>query len=401
VIPRDRAHLFISAATHAGMSGKNNEDRYAVTAHRLSETDATSSVFAIVADGIGGHRAGEIAAEIAVDTISHAVTASDASQPQETLKEAIIQASENIRHQATSDEARQGMGSTCACVWVIGDKLYTASVGDSRVYLIRDGAIRQLTTDHTWIQEAIEHGILKPEQARGHPRAHVIRRYLGSKTAVQPDLRLRLSPDEDDEHTLDNQGTQLLPGDMLFLCSDGLTDLVEDSEILAAIQGDKMEKALNQLVNLANERGGHDNITIVSLQVPKGEEETLTKISIQKPRRRSRVSWVSCAIAGALIGFVVIILAAAVWYATRPSTTPTPIPTTGLPAVIETLEITETIFPTEASPPTETPIPTVTPSPEPSQTPIQATYTPWPTATESAYLSDQHTFADISINPPP
>jgi serine/threonine protein phosphatase PrpC len=401
VIPRDRAHLFISAVTHAGMSGKNNEDRYAVTAHRLSETDATSSVFAIVADGIGGHRAGEIAAEIAVDTISHAVTASDATQPQETLEEAIIQASEEIHFQATSDENQQGMGATCACVWVIEDRLYTASVGDSRIYLIRNSSIRQLTTDHTWIQEAIEHGILKPEQARGHPRSHVIRRYLGSKTPVKPDFRLRLSPDEDDEQALANQGTQLLPGDLLFLCSDGLTDLVDDNEILAAIQGNKMEKALNQLVDLANERGGHDNITIVSLQVPKGEEETLTKISLQKPRRRTRVSWVSCAIAGALIGFVILLLAGAIWYATRPAATPTPIPPTDLPVVIETLEVTDTLYPTEAPLPTETPIPTVTASPKPSQTPIQATYTPWPTATDSAYLTDQHTLAGISINPPP
>ena len=95
--------------------------------------------------------------------------------------------------------------------WIIGDKLHTAYVGDSRIYLIRGGRIQQLTVDHTWVQEAIEKGVLTPEMAREHPNVHVIRRYLGSPKPPDPDFRLKLFDDEGDQHAENNQGVQLLP----------------------------------------------------------------------------------------------------------------------------------------------------------------------------------------------
>ncbi|MBN1667183.1 MAG: serine/threonine-protein phosphatase, partial [Anaerolineales bacterium] len=263
MILREHAHLFVAAASHAGMSGKNNEDCYTVIAHQVSESDPTPSVFAIVADGVGGHRAGEVAAEIAVDVISHTVSESDASDPLQILENAIIQASHAIHEQSRSDDAQDGMGSTVACAWVLGQRLYTASVGDSRIYLIRDGKIHQLTTDHTWVQEAIEHGIITPDQARGHPRAHVIRRYLGAKSAPEVDLRLRWRDEENPEQERSNQGASLLPDDLLVLCSDGLTDLVDDQEIATLLLSEEQEEALADLIALANKRGGHDNITVV------------------------------------------------------------------------------------------------------------------------------------------
>src|SRR5512146_2059233 len=224
-----RAHLNVEAQTHAGMAGKNNEDRYAVASFVLDKDDRVPVLLAVLSDGIGGHRAGEVAAELAVERISQIVAKSSGKKPLETLSAAIAQASNEIYTQAQTNLERRGMGATCACAWIINDRLYTATVGDSRIYLIRDGVIQQVTTDHTWIQEALDKGVLKPEEAHGHPNAHVIRRYLGSPTPPKVDFRLRLDGHENDMRASSNQGTQLLERDQLVLCSDGLTDLVSDS----------------------------------------------------------------------------------------------------------------------------------------------------------------------------
>jgi serine/threonine protein phosphatase PrpC len=268
MITVERAHLHVAAVSHPGMSGKNNEDRYSVSAYQIGSAHPVPSLLAIVADGIGGHRAGEIAAEIAIEKISEAVAAANGQQPINTLANALIQTSQAIFEQAEGNPDQQGMGSTCACAWIIDDRLYIANVGDSRVYLLRDHTTRQLTIDHTWIQEAIDHGVITPEEAHQHPNAHVIRRYLGSRQAVVPDMRLRLRPGEGDEQARSNQGMRLQPGDQIVLCSDGLTDLVETSEITTVLQRYPQNEGLQKLVEMANQRGGHDNITIVALQVP-------------------------------------------------------------------------------------------------------------------------------------
>ena len=293
MIPKERAHLYVAALTHPGMSGKNNEDSYSVSAFTLSEADPTASIFAMVADGVGGHSAGEVASEIAVETICRIVADSDGTNPKEVLEYGIKQASQAIYVESTTDESKKGMGSTCGCVWVIDDRVFTASVGDSRIYLIHEGQIQQITTDHTWVQEAIEHKIITPEQAKGHPRSHVIRRYLGSNKPVEPDFRLRLSPEETDEQTLANQGARLVPGDQIVICSDGLTDLVEDREILNRLQGKDLEGALQQLINLANSRGGHDNITIVALRVPPKTKTEEARVSQDDPKKikKKKISW--------------------------------------------------------------------------------------------------------------
>ncbi len=339
MIPSDRSHLYAAAVTHPGMSGKNNEDCYAVSAHHVSETDSTPSVLAIVADGVGGHSAGEVAAEIAVETISQIVAGSDASRPREILEDAVIQAGQAVYDQSDSGTDRQGMGSTCACAWVIGDKLYTASVGDSRIYLLRGGKIRQLTTDHTWVQEAIEHGIIKPEQARDHPRAHIIRRYLGSKKPVLPDLSLRLRPDESDAQITANQGEQLRPGDQLLLCSDGLTDLVDDDEIFTVLQNGDLEEALDQLVDMANARGGHDNITIVTLQVPPTKEDHTNTAPAESKSQFELNRWAYLGISIVII----IVLTVLVWYASRPAIPPAHTPTV---TAVEIIDPTKILKPT-------------------------------------------------------
>jgi PPM family protein phosphatase len=264
------SHLHTAACTHPGVGGRENEDRFAVSSFRLSATDRTPSVFAIVSDGIGGHSAGEVAAEMAVETISRMVARSDGSEPLAILDRAIHAASDVIAAQAKDDTQRLGMGTTCACAWVVGIQLYIASVGDSRVYLLSNGSLRQLTTDHTWVQEAVEKGILKPQEAAKHPNVHVIRRYLGSSRPPQADVRLRLAKDESDTQARSNQGLLLSAGDILLLCTDGLTDILTDEEIEATVNGLEIQPAVDKLVSQACERGGKDNITVVMLRVPEG-----------------------------------------------------------------------------------------------------------------------------------
>ncbi len=181
-----------AAGTHPGMTGKINEDRYGITTCQVSSSNTTRVTFAVVCDGIGGHRSGEIAAELAVNIITNTVINSFGDRPLKTMLLAAQLANEAIYTQAQTDENKRGMGATCAMVWVEGSRLFTTSIGDTRIYLIRRHLIKQLTTDHTWVQEALEKGTITKDQAVGHPNAHVIRRYLGAPVVPQADQRLQL-----------------------------------------------------------------------------------------------------------------------------------------------------------------------------------------------------------------
>lgn len=195
MIPAGHPFLNVAADTHPGLRGKLNEDRYSVSAYRFTSDDRTPSVLAILADGIGGHNAGEVAADLAVANISKYVVENSSIHPVQTLKQAFTYTNQVILDHAREDKSLGGMGSTCVCAWVIGDQLYAAAMGDSRLYLQRGVKIMCLTKDHTWIQEALAQGTLKPDQIQGHPNAHIIRRFLGSQNTVKPDTRLYLSPD--------------------------------------------------------------------------------------------------------------------------------------------------------------------------------------------------------------
>ena len=287
----------VAAQTHAGMTGKNNEDRFAVSAFQLSQRNRTPVLLAVLCDGIGGHKAGEIAAELAVNNISQVAAESDGKYPLEALEKGIQQANQAIFKAANHDQSKTGMGSTTAIAWVIGNRLFTATVGDSRIYLMRDGHIRQLSIDHTWIQDALDSGLLAPDQVEGHPNRHVIRRYLGGPTPPEVDYRLRMADGESDQQSIDNQGKPLNPGDRLLLCSDGLTDLVRDHEILAAFGEVSDEQATQNLVDLANTRGGHDNITIVTFTLPNGIKPA--------SKKRSPLPF-GCAIAAIILGLMVL-----------------------------------------------------------------------------------------------
>ena len=320
------APLHIATVTHPGMSGKLNEDRLAISSYRVSENNPTPSVFAIVSDGIGGHRAGEVAAEMAVETISHMVAQSDARRPLEILDNAIQVTSEAIASKAKDDTQRLGMGTTCACAWVIGNQLFTASVGDSRIYLLRNNSLMQLTVDHTWVQEAVEKGILDPQNVRNHPNVHVIRRYLGSSHPPQADIRLRLAKDESDTKSRSNQGLRLLPGDLLLLCTDGLTDVVEDSNIAPAVRGLELQSAAQALVDLACARDGKDNITVVMLLVPKQDVRTKPDVLAKKNEIKFWLWVLLGLVVLALLAFFVAGLAWVIFHIILPPVPP-PLPT--------------------------------------------------------------------------
>jgi protein phosphatase len=301
MIRENHSRYPVTALTHAGMTGKNNEDRFAVSAFHLSHRNHTPVLLAVLCDGIGGHKAGEIAADLAVNHISQNVAESDGKFPLETLEKGIQQANLAIFKEASQDISKQGMGSTTACVWMIGNKMFTATVGDSRIYLIREGQIRQISIDHTWIQDALDNGLLTPAQVEGHPNRHVIRRYIGAPQPPEVDYRIQLVKGETNQQMLDNQGKTLNDGDRILLCSDGLTDLVSDIEILSAFAHDDDKKAVSNLVDLANARGGHDNITIVTFTIPNGIKPAAKK--------RSRIPY-GCAIIAIIMGIAVVAMSA-------------------------------------------------------------------------------------------
>jgi protein phosphatase len=153
---------------------------------------------------------------------------------------------------------------------VIRDRLHTAHVGDSRIYMLRSGQLRQLTVDHTWVQGALDHNIISAEEARDHPYAHMLQRAIGSPEPPDADFRLRYERDDDDRQAEARQALPLRAGDRILLCSDGLTDLVEDKEIRASLLEQGPEDAVQSLISLARARGGHDNITALVLEVPEG-----------------------------------------------------------------------------------------------------------------------------------
>ena len=364
MIRTQRAHLNVEAHTHPGMTGKNNEDRYGVASFVTNAQERTPVVFAVLADGIGGHRGGEVAAELAVNHIMQSLSKSDGKYSRHIIEDAVNEASEAIAAHSASNEDLKGMGSTCATAWVINDRLYTAYVGDSRIYLMRGARIQQLTVDHTWVQEAIEKGIITPEMARSHPNVHVIRRYLGSPVPPDPDFRMMLFDGEGAHHPENNQGVHLQANDVVLLCSDGLTDLVWNDEILETVRTrPNLREAARALVDLANQRGGHDNITVVLIAVP---------AEFKPEKKQKRTNWLPWAL-GALTGLLSLIALASILAFGLLRREPTP-----------TATLTASATPALPSPspvPSFTPIPTLTSPPQP-QAPAP-TLTPWPTNTSA------------------
>jgi protein phosphatase len=232
-----------SARTDVGRTRDHNEDSYGVGEGELVERFGE---LLVVCDGMGGHAAGEIASRVAVDTILSDYYAVDAEERNGVLEQAFSHANEQIYA-----SGRGSMGTTGVAALLYHDALHIANVGDSRAYLIRDGEIRQLSRDHSFVSDQVAAGLITPEQARSSPHRNVITRALGYQSEVSVDLFR----------------WPLQVGDIILLCSDGLHGLVSDEEIAEIAIAHPADEAIDRLIGLANERGGSDNITVVLAHV--------------------------------------------------------------------------------------------------------------------------------------
>lgn len=238
----------------------------------------------VVADGMGGHAAGEVASEIAVNTILElAPDHADA----EALGHAVEEANRDIINAALAGEGREGMGTTVTAAILERDKLVIAQVGDSRAYLLHNGELTQLTRDHSLMANMIEAGQITPEEARFHPNRSVITRALGNDPDTLPDL----------------YEINVEDGDRLLLCSDGLYSMLEDDEIAAVMRRvSDPQRCASTLVNGAIAAGGHDNITVIVADAEGRAQQKRRRIAI---RTKITIAFVLLLLAG--------ILAAAAW----------------------------------------------------------------------------------------
>jgi len=250
---------------------------------------AGEHVFA-VADGLGGHRAGEVASDLALGSV-RALDALEAKAASKGIAEAVRKGNRAVHDRAEGNESLRGMGTTMTAVVVSGDTAYIAHVGDSRCYLIRGGQITQLSRDHTLVARMVSEGRLTPEQAEAHPQRSVLTRALGA----------------DKEVDVDESRITLIDGDRLLLCSDGLTGMLSNDEIRDyASSGADLEEICHKLVDAANERGGVDNITVVLVDVtgePKAGGRARAHKKAPGARRRFPIRLVVwLLILGALVG---------------------------------------------------------------------------------------------------
>jgi protein phosphatase len=241
-------NLLHAARTDVGMIRSGNEDNFTVDA------SATRGIF-IVADGMGGHAAGEVASEMAVQIVQRELSPVrdlDSEEVVQLVAGALKRANRAIHDRTITETDKQGMGTTVSALIVAGARYLIGQVGDSRVYLLRDGAFSQLTKDHSYVQEQVDAGFLTPEQARYHPYSNVITRCVGAGQDVEPDI----------------YRGEVRAGDLYLVASDGLTGMVDDRR-LAQLLGSRAEpdRKVQSLIAEANGRGGLDNITAIIIQV--------------------------------------------------------------------------------------------------------------------------------------
>lgn len=240
--------IHVGAGTDVGRVRQGNEDNF------FAEADERRGVF-VVADGMGGHAAGEVASEMAVQIVARHLlplqSVRDAGSA-DLVNTSLQEANRAIYERMLAETDKQGMGTT-ASVMVLSDQGYLiGQIGDSRIYLLRDGALTQITKDHSYVQEQVDAGLLTPEQARYHPYSNVITRCVGASDEVEADIYTG----------------EARVGDVFLLCSDGLTGMVDDrrlQQLLLARSGPG--RIVDALIAEANVRGGLDNITAIVVQV--------------------------------------------------------------------------------------------------------------------------------------
>lgn len=239
-------HVTCAAGTDKGVVRSLNED------HHLMLVDR--GVF-VIADGMGGHAAGEVASEMAVRILEEELGQFRGLPDEDVARRlfhAIQTANGTIFQRTLVEQEKRGMGTTATVLVLFARRYLIAQVGDSRAYLWRQGRLQQLTKDHSYVQEQVDAGLLTPAQARTHPYANVITRCVGSHEAIAPDLYFGA----------------LEEGDVVLLASDGLTGMVEDEQLSRVLQsGAEPDQLVGRLIADANRRGGLDNITVIVVRV--------------------------------------------------------------------------------------------------------------------------------------
>ncbi len=235
----------VSARSHPGKVRDNNEDAYFTT---LREG------FFLVADGMGGHRAGEVASAMCRDTVRQALEkATSFDNPEEVIRKAFELAHEQIRAESDKCEERKGMGCTVVFLMLRDQKFYIAHVGDSRVYLCRKGEFKQMTRDHSYVEELFMRGLISAEEKANHPYKNQITRYIGAKQKLEVDI----------------VSGPVWNNDIFLLCTDGLTDAIDPNNIAKIVNdhGEKIEPMAEGLQQLALDNGARDNVTLVVTRV--------------------------------------------------------------------------------------------------------------------------------------
>ncbi|MET0626358.1 MAG: Stp1/IreP family PP2C-type Ser/Thr phosphatase [Pyrinomonadaceae bacterium] len=247
VRPAPRFEMEASVQTDVGCVREVNEDSGRLVRPSDPALLASKGTLVVVADGMGGHSAGEVASQMAADVTCRLYYASP-DEPAAALRGAVEEANRRIHEAAAADESKHGMGTTCTALALCGATAYAAHVGDSRLYMLRGGQLYQLSEDHSAVNEMVKLGIITKEQARTHEDKNVILRALGTSPEVEVSV---LEP------------FQVRVGDRYLLCSDGLHDLVLEDEIASLLgASEDIHAAGERLIAMAKERGGHDNITV-------------------------------------------------------------------------------------------------------------------------------------------
>lgn len=211
----------------------------------------------VVADGMGGHKAGDFASKFTVEVVKREIAGSRSRKPEKVMHDAIQVANRELIRVASRDVKLEGMGTTLVVATVIGDTLYFANIGDSRLYLIDDN-IKQLSKDHSLVEEMVRLGGIKAEDARNHPDKNIITRAMGVK----------------DEAEADFYEFRIKRGDKILMCTDGLSNMVEDEDMFGLVKGSRdVVEAVQMLIDRANSNGGRDNIGVV-LAEPIASEES-------------------------------------------------------------------------------------------------------------------------------
>lgn len=212
----------------------------------------------VVADGMGGHKAGDFASKFTVEVVKREIAGSRSRKPEKVLHDAIQVANRELIRVASRDVKLEGMGTTLVVATVIGDTLYFANIGDSRLYLIDDN-IKQLSKDHSLVEEMVRLGGIKAEDARNHPDKNIITRAMGVK----------------DEAEADFYEFRIKRGDKILMCTDGLSNMVEDEDMFGLVKGSRdVVEAVQMLIDRANSNGGRDNIGVVLAEPIASEEST-------------------------------------------------------------------------------------------------------------------------------